>query len=116
MISMKIKLGSWVSLPRLSSQGFRSLMSAGVMYKTGSGFLIGRNLDLVNIKRILESELKDGVYYVFSCAVCGRDSDCSTCEYKFSCSVEKVGGKCICGPCADEISVERLWSIAGDIV
>jgi len=116
MIEMKVKLGSWVSLPRLSSQGFRSLMSAGVTYRAGSGFLIGRNLDLVGIRRTLMAELKEDVHYVFSCAICGRDADCSTCEYKFNCSVERVGGTCICGPCADENTVEKLWSIARDIV
>lgn len=111
----RVKKGAWFNLPKLSRNDFLELMRSGVDYKSGSGFMIRESANIADIKNILERILAKRVYVSFNCAICNRETDCSTCEYKYYCPVETTGGTCICNDCIQTkdlndymISVKRL--------
>jgi hypothetical protein len=98
----RIVLDSWVSLPRLGKDAFKDLMKTGVEYSTGKGFFIRSNADLRLVKAIVAAAAGGEVFFVFKCFICGDLSSCAECPYNAVCSVELVGGKCICSKCARE--------------
>ncbi|MEM3556849.1 MAG: hypothetical protein QW839_02990 [Conexivisphaerales archaeon] len=99
MEAFRIKVGSWFNLSKLERSDFMELMRSGIDYKSGSGFMIKENANIVEAKRALEKVLAKEVYISFNCAICNRETDCSSCEYKYYCPVETTGGKCICNYC-----------------
>ncbi len=102
----RVKKGTWFNLPKLERNDFVELMRSGVDYKNGSGFMVRENANIIDAKRILEKVLAKKVYIGFNCAICNKETDCSTCEYKYYCPVETTGGACICSDCIQEKSLD----------
>jgi hypothetical protein len=99
-VSLRIQLETWVSLPRLGKEAFSKLMKLGVEYSTARGFYFRADTNLREAKRIISSATGEEVSFDFKCYVCGRDASCVNCEYAKTCSIELVGGRCVCGGCA----------------
>jgi hypothetical protein len=108
---IRIVLDSWVNLPRLGSEAFKELMKAGVEYTTGKGFFIRSSIDLRLAKRVISAAVGGEVYFVFKCFICGNEASCADCSYRAGCSVELVGGKCVCLGCSKEnfVAYRRKW-------
>lgn len=101
----RVKVGVWFNLPKLERNDFMELMRSGIYYKSGSGFMIRESANMTEAKRALEKVLAKEVYITFNCAICNKEADCSTCEYKYYCPVETTGGTCICNDCIQEKSL-----------
>ncbi len=101
MAPVRIPLDTWVNLPRLGKDAFRDLMKAGVEYSTGKGFLLRPSADLSSAKQIISSATGGEVYFIFKCIVCGAEASCADCRYREVCSIELVGGRCVCARCAE---------------
>jgi hypothetical protein len=95
---MIIPLGEWFRLPRLGTDGFKRVLSAGVEYDSKSGFKVKENADLVALKSVLASELGEDINFFFRCFSCGIKMSCSDCPYNMLCSIEYCR-KCICSRC-----------------
>jgi hypothetical protein len=108
---MKVPLGIWVNLPRLGKDAFRELMRVGVEYTTGKGFFVRPDSDLTAIRIIVSEATGDEVEFVFRCYLCGRESVCVDCQYHSVCSIEQVGGNCLCARCASEnmVGYRERW-------
>ena len=102
MPETRIAIETWVNLPRLGTEAFKELMKAGVEYKTGRGFFIRSGIDLATAKRIIGAAVGGEVFFTFRCFICGREASCADCSYRAICSVDVVGGKCLCAQCAKE--------------
>ncbi len=102
MAETRIPLDTWVNLPRLGKDAFKELMKAGVQYTTGKGFLFRTSSNLQAAKRVVASAVDGQVYFIFKCYICGSDASCADCSYKDICSIEDVGGRCICLKCSRE--------------
>jgi hypothetical protein len=102
LVPYRVPLESWVNLPRLGKDAFRELMKAGVEYSTGKGFLLRADIDLSAAKQIISAAVGGEVFFVFKCYVCNSEASCADCKYREICSIEKVGGKCVCSKCAGE--------------
>jgi hypothetical protein len=107
----RVALDSWVSLPRLGKEAFKELMKAGVEYTTGKGFFIRSTVDLQSTKRVISAAVGEDVYFVFRCFVCGDEASCSDCSYRAICSVQTVGGRCVCLRCSrgNLAAYEKKW-------
>jgi hypothetical protein len=99
---IRIALDTWVNLPRLGKEAFKELMKAGVEYTTGKGFFIQSGIDLQSAKRVISAAVGGNVYFLFRCYVCGSEASCGDCSYRDICSVENVGGKCVCLKCSQD--------------
>jgi hypothetical protein len=112
MSDVRIPLDSWVSLPRLGKEAFKELMKARVEYTTGKGFFIRSSIDLRGARQVISAAVGGEVYFVFRCYICGSEASCSDCSYDAVCSVEQVGGRCICQKCAKEDldAYAKKWS------
>jgi len=108
----RIPLDTWVNLPRLGKDAFKQLMKAGVEYTTGKGFFIRSTADLRGANQVISAAVGGEVCFVFKCYVCGNVTSCADCSYRAVCSVEQVGGRCICLKCAKEDldAYEKKWS------
>lgn len=95
---LEIPLEGDFRLPRLGTDGFRKLMSAGLEYDTKKGFSVKRNANLVELKMALTSQLNEDIEFIFDCFVCGERMSCADCEYHATCSIERCG-RCICSSC-----------------
>jgi hypothetical protein len=95
---MEVPLEDRFKLPRLGSESFKKLMSAGLEYESGSGFRVKRNADLVSLKAAISSEIGQDVQFTFRCFVCGDRTSCVDCAYRSTCSIEYCG-RCICQSC-----------------
>ncbi len=113
---LRIRLNTWFRLPPLGKLTFSELMRAGVTYDSKNGFMITERANLSAIKGILERALRRNVYYAFNCIICGRESDCSTCSFKYTCPVEEAGGRCICDKCYAEKSILDYFSAQRSII
>ncbi len=91
-----------MNLPRLGREAFKELMKAGVEYSTGKGFFIRSTVDLRSTKQIISAAVGGNVYFTFKCYICGNEASCAECSYRAICSVELVGGRCICLKCSPE--------------
>jgi hypothetical protein len=98
----RIPLDTWINLPRLGKEAFKDLMKAGVEYTTGKGFFIRSGIDLKAAKQVISAAVGGEVSFVFRCFICGNEASCVDCSYRAVCSVEQVGGRCICLRCAKE--------------
>jgi hypothetical protein len=102
MSDVRIPLDTWVNLPRLGKEAFKELMKAGVEYTTGKGFFIRSSVDLQSARHVISAAVGGDVYFLFRCYVCGNEASCADCSYRGVCSVEQVGGRCICLECSHE--------------
>jgi len=111
MSEIKIPLDSWVNLPRLGKEAFRELMKAGVEYTTGKGFFIRSSIDLRTTKRIISAAVGGEVHFMFKCFICGNEASCVDCTYNGVCSIENVGGRCLCLKCSREnlAAYQKKW-------
>jgi hypothetical protein len=112
MSDTRIPLDTWVNLPRLGKEAFKELMKTGVEYTTGKGFFIRSSIDLRGAKQVIAAAVGGGVFFVFRCYICGSEASCADCSYRAVCSVEQVGGRCICLKCAKEDlgTYTKKWS------
>ncbi|HVP23576.1 MAG TPA: hypothetical protein VMS77_06660 [Conexivisphaerales archaeon] len=112
MAETRIPLETWVNLPRLGTAAFKELMKAGVEYKTGRGFFIRSSADLAAAKRIIAAAAGGEVYFSFKCFTCGKDASCADCSFRAICSVDSVGGRCLCSDCAggDLATYRKKWA------
>lgn len=99
---LRIKLNTWFRLPSLGKLTFSELMRAGMTYDSKNGFMVTERSNLSAIKGILERTLKRSVFYAYNCVICGKETDCSTCSFRYMCPVEEAGGHCICDKCYAE--------------
>ena len=96
---IKIKTKGYFKLPSLGKKTFSDLMRAGLSYTSGVGFSIRPGADLEFVKKALEKALRKKVFFVFNCAICGKETDCSACMFNDVCSIETTGGYCLCDEC-----------------
>ena len=106
---MRIKLETWTWLPRLGTSAFRELMRIGVKYEKGKGFFIPAFIDLQEVASIIGSATGKPVTFVFNCYLCGRETDCLECDYKWACRIETNGGRCICSDCSRSSNVKKYF-------
>ena len=107
---MKIKLESWTWLPRLGTDAFRELMRIGVKYEKKRGFYIPAAVDLQSVANIIGSATGKPVIFIFNCYICGKETDCLECEYKWACRIETTSGRCICSECARSSDIKKYFS------
>lgn len=93
-----IPIGEWFRLPRLGTEGFKRVLSAGVEYESKNGFRVKDNADLLKIKSVLSAELGEEVNFIWRCFSCGVKTSCDDCLYNSTCSIEYCRN-CICGSC-----------------
>ena len=112
MTDTRIQLDTWINLPRLGKEAFKELMKAGVEYTTGRGFFIRSNIDLKAAKQVISAAAGGDVFFIFRCYICGNETTCADCSYRSVCSVEQVGGRCICLKCSREDlgTYAKKWS------
>lgn len=107
---MKIKLENWIWLPKLGTDAFKELMKVGVKYDKKKGFYIPATVDLQSVASIIGRSTGKPVSFTFSCYICGKETDCLDCEYKWACRIEMTSGRCICSECAKSSDIGKYFS------
>ncbi len=107
---IRIRTKGYFKLPSLGKRAFSDLMRAGLSYTSGQGFSIRPGADLPTVRKALEKVLKKKVFFVFNCAICGKETDCSTCQFNDVCPIETTGGYCLCDECFSKKSLSDYFS------
>ena len=94
---IKIVLGDWFSLPRMSRETFLKLMRvARLKYDSKRGFRVEKNTDLFAVASILKAAVGEDVEFALTCFVCGKPVECESCIYRNACDRRMVSQNCIC--------------------
>ncbi len=107
---IKIKPKGYFKLPSLGKKTFSDLMRAGLSYTSGAGFSIRPGADLEFVKKALEKALRKKVFFVFNCAICGKETDCSGCMFSDVCPIETTGGYCLCDECFSKRNLDDYFN------
>lgn len=101
---IRILLGNWFSLPRVSPDVFSKLMrQARLRYdREKRMFLVesGTNVGVLTV--ILKEVLNEEVLVELQCFVCEKSANCGDCEHLEICDRTIVSSQCICKDCFEQ--------------
>ncbi len=90
--------------PRVDRDTFIFLVRSGLDYDRVQGVYSIKNYN--NIQKLTETIAKilnvDEVSFALTCALCGKDVECSDCKYLDSCTTKYLPLQCICPQCLRE--------------